>query len=246
MSRDNNNEIYDDSSKSKIHNNSNKLSKNDSNNNASSVYDFQSTSYGDQMEDKTNLGLNNNTEDYYKIYDINEGDDRHYEAEFDNEYAQNSITTSKQIMHKQMSILDEDAHQNDEYFEDMMLNEEQKVLDEEYLNEFDEEGTLRVKPSIGNGFMKKQESIMEDDPELKQLEESQNLKNHQQNFQDQELDNELDQFDLELKQKKSVTICDDEEVVHEKPREKRTAKQRWHWAYNRIVHQAQVSKLKFI
>lgn len=176
------------------------------------------------------------------MYDENEKDDRHYEEEFDNEYAQNSVTMSKQIMHKQMSILDDDAQENNEYFEDM--SDEQKMLDEEYLDEFDEEGTLRVKPSIGNGFIKKQESIMEEDPELKQLEESQNLKNQQQQqqqFQDLAIDNDLNQFDLNLAQKKSVIICDDEVVLHEKPREKRTAKQRWHWAYNRIVHQAQVS-----
>jgi hypothetical protein len=194
------------------------------------------------MEDKTNLGLNNNAEDYYKIYDDNEKDDRRYEEEFDDEYAPNSITMSKQIMQKQISVLDEDAHQNNEYFEDMMLNEEQKLLDEEYLDEFDEEGALRTKPSVINGFMKKQESIMEDDPELNQLEETQNLKNQQQLFQEQENDIELDQFEMDLNQKKSVTICDEEVILHEKPREKRTAKQRWHWAYNRIVHQAHVSK----
>jgi hypothetical protein len=45
----------------------------------------------------------------------------------------------------------------------------------------------------------------------------------------------------DLKARKSVTISDDQPMIHEKPREKRTAKQRWHWAYNRIVHQQQVS-----
>jgi hypothetical protein len=224
----------------RLNDNSSKL-RSDSNNNANGIYDYQSTSYDDQTEDKTNLGLNNNADDYYKMYDEKDKDDRHYEEEFDNEYAQNSVTMSKQIMHKQMSILEDDAHQQNEYMDDMMLNEEQKAIDEEYLDEFDEEDALRKKSTISNGFMKKQESIMEDDPELKQLEETQNLKNQHQNFQEPELDNELDQFNMELKQKKSVTICDEEIVVHEKPREKRTAKQRWHWAYNRIVHQAQVS-----
>lgn len=243
-SNDNNNGTYNDSISKKTHNNSSKLNRSDTNNNANGIYDYQNTSYDDQMEDKTNLGLNNNAEDYYKMYDEKEKDDRRYEEEFDNEYAQNSVTMSKQIMHKQMSILDDDAHQHDEYMDDMnglMLNEEQKAIDEEYLDEFDEEGALRRKSNL-NGFMKKQESIMEDDPELKQLEESQNLKNQQQHFQLSENDNELDQFDMDLKQKKSVIICDEEIVVHEKPREKRTAKQRWHWAYNRIVHQAQVSQ----
>jgi hypothetical protein len=233
--------LNDNNSKLKLINNSSKL-RSDSNNNANGIYDYQSTSYDDQTEDKTNLGLNNNAEDYYKMYDEKDKDDRHYEEEFDNEYAQNSVTMSKQIMHKQMSILDDDdAHQHNEYMDDMMLNEEQKAIDEEYLDEFEEEDALRKKSTISNGFMKKQESIMEDDPELKQLEETQNLKNQHQHFQEPDLDNELDQFNLELKQKKSVTICDEEIVVHEKPREKRTAKQRWHWAYNRIVHQAQVS-----
>lgn len=244
-SNDNNNDTYGtySDSKSQIHNNSSKLKRNDSNNNANGIYDYQRTSYDDQMDDKTKLGLSNDAEDYYKMYDEKEKDDRRYEEEFDNEYAQNSVTMSKQNMHKQMSILDDDAHQHDEYMNDknsMMLNGEQKAIDEEYLDEFDEEGIPRRKSDI-NGFMKKQESIMEDDPELKQLEESQILKNQQQQFQNAELDNELDQFDMELKQKKSVSICDEEIIVHEKPREKRTAKQRWHWAYNRIVHQAQVS-----
>lgn len=246
LSNDNNNDTYGtySDSKSQLHNNSSKLSRNDSNNNANGIYDYQRTSYDDQMDDKTKLGLNNNAEDYYEMYEEKEKDDRRYEEEFDNEYAQNSVTNSKQIMHKQMSILDDDAHHHDEYMNDknsMMLNGEQKTLDEEYLDEFDEDGIVRRKSSDINGFMKKQESIMEDDPELKQLEESQNLKNQQQLF--QENDNELDQFDMDMKQKKSVTICDDEIIVHEKPREKRTAKQRWHWAYNRIVHQAQVSEV---
>jgi hypothetical protein len=246
-SNDNNNDTYSGTysdSKSQTHNNSSKINRNDSNNNANGIYGYQRTSYDDQMDDKTKLGLNNNAEEYYKIYDEKEKDDRHYEEEFDNEYAQNSVTMSKQIMHKQMSILDEDAHQHDEYMNDknsMMLNGEQKAIDEEYLDEFDEDGMLRRKPDV-NGFIKKQESIMEDDPELKQLEESQNLKNQQQQFHDPEQDIELDHFDMDLKQKKSVTISDEQIVVHEKPREKRTAKQRWHWAYNRIVHQAQVSK----
>jgi hypothetical protein len=167
------------------------------------------------------------------MYDEKEKDDRRYEEEFDNEYAKDSVT-SKQMMHKQMSILDDDAHHHDEYMNDknkMMLNGEQKTIDEEYFDEFDEDGMLRRKSDL-NGVMKKQESIMDDDPELKQLEETQILKNQQQ---------ELDHFDMEMKQKKSVSICDEEIKIHEKPREKRTAKQRWHWAYNRIVHQAQVS-----
>ena len=255
-SNDNNNDrygTYSNDSKSQTHNNSSKLKRNDSNNNANGLYDYQQTSYDDQMDDKTKLGLNNNAAvagDYYKMYD-DKDDDRHYEEEFDNEYApQNSVTTlSKQMMHKQMSILDEDAHQHDEFMNDknkMMLNGEHKTIDEEYLDEFDEDDMLRRK-SETNGFIKKQESVMEDDPELKHLEEAQHLKSQQQQqhqqFQDLEHDNELDQFDIEMKQKKSVTI-DDEVIIHEKPREKRTAKQRWHWAYNRIVHQAQVSQKK--
>lgn len=239
---DNNNDTYDTYSdnKSQVHNNSSKLNRNDSNNNASDIYNFRRTSYDDQIEDKTKLGLNNNSDDYYKMYDEKEKDDRRYEEEFDNEYALDSNTMSRQLMHKQMSILDEDAHHQDEYMNDknkMMLNGEQKAIDdEEYLDEFDEDGMLRRK-SDTNSFMKKQESIMEDDPELKRLEE--NHKNQQHQFQD---DKELDLFDLEMKHKKLVTISDDQVVVHhEKPVQTRTAKQRWHWAYNRIVHQAQVS-----
>lgn len=198
-----------------IINNSSNDCRNDTNNNYS-----RHTSYDDQMEDKTKLALNNNEDDYYKMYDGMEN--RHYEEEFDNEYGPDSAT-SKQMMHKQMSILDDDAHHHD-----YMNDGEQKTHDEDYL--------------------KKQESIMEDDLELKHLEEAQNLKNQQQQqFQDIEKDKELDQFDIDMTQKKSVSICDDE-FVHEKPRgsalaprEKRTPKQRWFWAYNRIVHQAQVS-----
>jgi hypothetical protein len=247
---DNNSDTYgmynNNNSKSQIHNNSSKLNRNDSNNNANGVYDYRRTSYDDRIDDKTKLGLNNNTEEeeYYEMYeDENEKDDRHYEEEFDNEYAQDSSTT-KQMVHKQMSILDDDVAHHD-YVNDknkMMLNGEQKTIDDEYLDEFDEEGMSRRKSDL-NSFMKKQESIMEDDPELRQLEETQNLKNQQQqqHYQNLDHDKELDHFDIEMKQKKSVTISDDEVIVHEKPREKRTAKQRWHWAYNRIVHQAQVS-----
>lgn len=246
---DNNNDTYGtySDSRSQNHNNSSKLNRNDSNNNANGIYDYQRTSYDDQMDDKTKLGLNNNADDYYKMYDGKEKDDRDYEEEFDNEYAQDSSAMSKQMMHKQMSILDDDAHHHDEYMNDknkMLLNGEQKAIDEEYLDEFDEDGALRRKSDM-NGFMKKQESIMEDDPELKHLEETQNLKNQQQQqFQDIDHDKELDHFDMEMKQKKSVTICSEDIIVHEKPREKPTAKQRWHWAYNRIVHQAQVSNLR--
>lgn len=217
------------------HNNRSKL--NDTNNNSNSVYsDYQRSSYDDQMEDKTNLGLNNNDEDFYK-----EEEDRRYEEEFDSEYAQNSNTMSKQFIHKQ-DAYEEDAHQLDEFMNGknkMMLNGEQKTIDDEYLDEFDEDGMLRRKSDM-SCLMKKQESLIEDDPELKHLEETQQLKSQQQQFQDMGHSNELDQFDIEIKQKKSVTI-DEDITVHEKPREKRTAKQRWHWAYNRIVHQQQVS-----
>ena len=81
---------------------------------------------------------------------------------------------------------------------------------------------------------------MEDDPELKHLEEQQNLKNQQIQQHQLHLGDDI-QMDGELKAKKSVTISDELPIKHEKPREKRTAKQRWHWAYNRIVHQQQVS-----
>lgn len=243
---DNNNDTYGSysDSKSQTHNNSSKLNRNDSNNNANGIYNYQRTSYDDQMNEKTKIGLNNNADDYYKMYDEKPKDDRHYEEEFDNEYAQDSNAMSKQLMHKQMSILDDDAQQLDDYMNDknsMMLNDEQKALDEEYLDEFDEEGMLRRKSDTNGFMMKKQESIMEDDLELKQLEE--NSKNQHQQFNDIEQDKELDQFDVEMKQKKSVSISDGDVVIHEKPREKRTAKQRWHWAYNRIVHQAQVSDI---
>lgn len=244
QSHDNNNDTYGtySDSKSQTHNNSSKLNRNDSNNNANGLYNYQRTSYDDQMDDKTKIGLNNNADDYYKMYDDEPKDDRRYEEEFDNEYAQDSAAMSKQMMHKQMSILDDDAQQLDEYMNDensMNLNGGQKAIDDEYLDEFDEEGMLRRKHDM-NGF-KKQESILEDDPELKLLTE--NHKNQQQQqFQGLEHDKELDHFDMEMKQKKSVTISEDGVVLHEKPREKPTAKQRWHWAYNRIVHQAQVSQ----
>lgn len=243
LSNDNNNDTYGTYSDSKPqrHNNSSKLNRNDSNNNANGFYNYQRTSCDDQMNDKTKLGLRNDSEEYYEMYEEEaEKDDRRYEEEFDNEYAQDSSTLSKQMMHKQMSILEDDAQQLDEYMngkDSMMLDSEQKAIDEEYLDEFDEDAIPRRK-SDTSGYMKKQESIMEDDPELKHFEDT--MQNQQQQFQN--IDKELDQFDMEMKQKKSVSISEEGVmVVHEKPREKRTAKQRWHWAYNRIVHQAQVS-----
>lgn len=243
---DNNNDTYGTyfDSKSKTHNNSNKLNRNDTNNNTNGMYEYQND-YDDQMmDDKTKLGLNNNSDDYYMYEEDKEEEDRRYEEEFDNEYAQDSSTLSKQqMMHKQMSILDDDAHHQD-YMNDKnqeLLSEEQKAINDEYLDEYDEEGMLRRKSDL-NGFMKKQESVMEEDLELKLLEENhKNQQNQQSQFQSLDHDKELDQFGLEIKPKKSVTISDEVPVVHEKPREQRTAKQRWHWAYNRIVHQAQVS-----
>lgn len=244
---DNNNDTYGTyfDSKSKTHNNSSKLNnRNDTNNNANGMYDYHRTSYDDQMGDKTKLGLNNNSDDYYEMYEEDKKEeDRRYEEEFDNEYAQDSVTMSKQLMHKQISILEDDAHHQDEYMHDKTQNGEQKTMNDEYLDEFDEDAIIRRK-SDTNSFMKKQESIMEEDLELKLLEENhKNQQQQQQHFQDINEMGEYDQFDIEMKQKKSVTINEEEPKVHEKPREKRTAKQRWHWAYNRIVHQAQVSKL---
>lgn len=246
LSHDNNNDTYGtySDSKSQRHNNSSKLNRNDSNNNANGFYNYQRTSCDDQMNDKTKLGLSNDSEEYYEMYeDEAQKDDRRYEEEFDNEYAQDSSTLSKQMMHKQMSILEDDAQQLDEYMNEkdsMMLDGEQKAIDEEYLDEFDEDAIPRrtSRTSDSGGYMKKQESIMEDDPELKHFEDS--MKNQQQQFQDIDKDH----FGLDITQK-SVSITEDgvTRVVHEKPQPKRTAKQRWHWAYNRIVHQAQVSEL---
>lgn len=238
---DNNNDTYAaySDSKMQIHNNSNKINRNDSNNNANEVYNYHQTSYSedDLADDKTKLGFNNNSDDYYKNYEENEKDDRRYEEEFDNEYAKNSHTTSKQLMQKQMSVQSDDAHgSQDDFMNDRnkrMLNSEQNTIDEDYL-EFDDDQMLRRK---SDGLKKKQESILDDDLELKHLEQNQ----HQQQFQNIDNGNELDQFDIEMQQKKSVISDEEVIVVHEKPREKRTAKQRWHWAYNRIVHQAQVS-----
>lgn len=267
-SNDNNNDTYaySDNKTTQLNNNSSKMDRNDTNNNANKLYDYQHTSYDDHMDDKTKLGLNNNQnhhdDDYYaETYEDEKQhhheditnistDDRRYEDEFDNQYSQDSTALKKQMLHnKQMSILDEDSH-TDDYDADhsngknhKMLSE-QKTIDDEYLDDFDEDGNINHrKASDFNGFMKKQESIMEDDPELKHLEEQQNLKNQQQLLQqDFDPNKDIDHFvDPEIKQKKSVTICEDEIIVHEKPREKRTAKQRWHWAYNRIVHQQQVS-----
>jgi hypothetical protein len=240
---DNNNDTYGtySDSKSQINNNSSKLNQNDSNNNANGGYNYHPKSYDDQIDDKTKLDLNDG--DYYKMYGANDKDDRRYEEEFDDEYGPNSGTMAKQMMQKQMSILDDDAH--DEYMTEqnkMLYSGEQKTvddLDEEYIDEFEENEVARKK-SETSGFMSKQDSLMEDDLRNDHVQNNQ----HDQ-FQETENDREIDQFDIEMKQKKSVTICDEEPVarVHEKPREVRTAKQRWHWAYNRIVHQAQVSAI---
>lgn len=164
-----------------------------------------------------------------------------YAEEFEEHYGGASSHLRDKNIPKQMSVSDDAQHHDDE----------QKAIDDEYLDEFDEERTISIggagkhhETSIG-GYMKKQESIMEDDPELKQLEEHQNLKNQklQLEMQQQQHDKDLEMLDADMKQKKSVTISDDQPMIHEKPREKRTAKQRWHWAYNRIVHQQQVSPI---
>jgi hypothetical protein len=124
------------------------------------------------------------------------------------------------------------------------------------LDEYPEDGLVsHHKQSAVSTMMRKQESILEDDPELKLLEEKQIQKNQQ--MQQQQLNNELypqsqqdiqmDQYELEMKQNKMVaSINTDGDIIikpHEKPPVARSAKQRWHWAYNRIVHQARVSEL---
>jgi hypothetical protein len=160
-----------------------------------------------------------------KKHSLRAYDDDVYVEEFEEGAA---LEKKNSLVHKQMSIGDDDA----------------KLFEDEYLDEFDEErigvgggGAMKMN---GSGFgMKKQESIMEDDPELKQLEEQQNLKNQQ--IQQQMQQQHEDHMEAEQKQKKSVTI-EEPIAIHEKPREKRTARQRWHWAYNRIVHQQQVSR----
>lgn len=156
-----------------------------------------------------------------------------YAEEFEDQYSTPATSTAEKNVLKQMSISDDAQHHDDH-----MQNK--SSLDDEYLDEFDEDRTLRKLSSVSGGAgggVKKQESIMEDDPELKHLEEQQNLKNQQ--LQQIHHDEQLDE--MQLKAKKSVTISEDVPIIHEKPRETRTAKQRWHWAYNRIVHQQQVS-----
>lgn len=161
-----------------------------------------------------------------------------YAEEFEDEYGGVSSSRKSSAV-KQMSISDDAHHQQQQ-----LLDDEQKAIEDEYQDEFDIDRTLgsSVKHHDIGGYMKKQESIMEDDPELKQLEEQQNLKNQkmQQEIQQQ---HEMDMLEADIGKKKSVTISEDEPIVHEKPREKRTARQRWHWAYNRIVHQQQVSQI---
>ncbi|KAG5667948.1 hypothetical protein PVAND_015908 [Polypedilum vanderplanki] len=205
-------------------NSSRKLERNDTNNNdGMNEYEDEFSEYGRNTK-KHSL----RDEDYYGKCD----DEDVYVEEFEDSYGGGS---NEKSVHKQMSISDDAAHHD----------EESKAFEDEYLDEFDEERLSGVKHhelngAVGSyGGMKKQESIMEDDPELKQLEEQQNLKNQQiqQQMQQQHAD---DLMEAELKHKKSVTI-EEPIMIHEKPREKRTAKQRWHWAYNRIVHQQQVS-----
>jgi hypothetical protein len=266
-SHDNNENTYEDMNK--LENRDIMHNRNDTNNNANGelygYHNHHQPHYDDQLKNKTNLAVNNNLseEEYYEDYEdedkmLKQQQDR-YEEEFDIEYAQNSSTTSKQqqqIIQKQMSVLSEDAHQNDEYMngKNSMLTDEERALQDEYLDEYpeDEQIVSHHKPSAVSSMMRKQESVLEDDPELKLLEEKQIQKNQQ--MQQQQLNNELypqmndpqmDQFvELEMKQKKMVSInTDGDLILPEKPRELRTAKQRWHWAYNRIVHQARVSKL---
>lgn len=275
---DNNQHTYEDMNK--VENRDIMHNRNDTNNNANGeLYGYQHQQQFDvdqQMKNKTNLAINNNIseEEYYEeMYEDdvkmmkNSEDHHNYEEEFDNEYAHNSVTSAaakqqqqqQQHVQKQMSILSEDAHQHDEYMNDKtsMMNDEQRALHDEYLDEFPEdEHVLQQKMNNAASIMRKQESVMEDDPELKHLEEKQNQKNQQMQQQQQHNDfypdhvkDTLDPFDIgvEVKRKKSVTIITDGDLLlPEKPRlvgsALRSAKQRWHWAYNRIVHQARVSK----
>lgn len=265
---DNNQNTYEDMNK--VENRDIMHNRNDTNNNANGeLYGYQQQQFDvDQMKNKTNLAINNNIseEEYYEeMYEddvkmMKDNDHHNYEEEFDNEYAQNSITAAKQQqqqqhVQKQMSILSEDAHQNDEYMNDKrpsLMNDDQRALHDEYLDEFPEDEHVLQQQKMNNAasIMRKQESVMEDDPELKHLEEKQNQKNQQMQqqqhneFYPEHVKDTLDPFDIgvEVKRKKSVTIINDAEMLlPEKSRELRSAKQRWHWAYNRIVHQARVS-----
>lgn len=272
MYQDNNEQMYEDM-KPIENRDINMHNRNDTNNNANGeLYGYHNNHqplYDDQLKNKTNLAINNNLseEEYYEEYEdeqqqkIIKQNDR-YEEEFDIEYAQNSNTTSKQQqqqqnIQKQMSVLSEDAHQTDEYMngKNSMLSEEERAMQDEYLDEYPEDGIVsHHKQSAVSSMMRKQESVLEDDPELKLLEEKQIQKNQQmqqQQQQHQELypQQDLDQYEIEMKQKNLVSINTDGDIIikpHEKPQVARSAKQRWHWAYNRIVHQARVSELSII
>ncbi|XP_070502845.1 uncharacterized protein unc-13 isoform X4 [Chironomus tepperi] len=226
------NNIYNNNSINRRNSGRKSLEHNDTNNN-DGVYD----EYQDYDHHRVKMDDN-----YYHTTSTTSSTMKHneedvYAEEFEEHYGGVSSHLRDKNIPKQMSVSDDAQHHDDE----------QKATDDEYLDEFDEERTISISgagkhhdSSIG-GYMKKQESIMEDDPELKQLEEQQNLKNQklQLEMQQQQHDKDLEMLDADLKQKKSVTISDDQPMIHEKPREKRTAKQRWHWAYNRIVHQQQ-------
>ncbi|KAL7012870.1 hypothetical protein ACKWTF_015090 [Chironomus riparius] len=226
-----NNNIYNNTSINRRNSGRKSLEHNDTNNNDGVYDEYQEYDHHrGKMDD--NYYHTSTTSSTMKN---NEGDV--YAEEFEEHYGGVSSHLRDKNIPKQMSVSD-DAQLHDD---------EQKAIDDEYLDEFDEERTMSIggagkhhETSIGN-YMKKQESIMEDDPELKQLEEQQNLKNQklQLEMQQQLHDKDLEMLDADLKQKKSVTISEDQPMIHEKPREKRTAKQRWHWAYNRIVHQQQ-------
>lgn len=185
-----------------------------------------------------------------------------------------TTTSNNNLIRKQRSILDDELEQHDQDLlsnhmktdsnkivnDNLNNNKQQHVYDEdeEYLDEFDEH-TVPTTVSQPISHIKKQESILEDDLELQQLEEERELR-HQQQLQQQmnqisiehEPKDQKDQkddllIDADVKHKKTVTICEDDitrrESTPQPPAEKRTAKQRWHWAYNKIIQQMTVSHL---
>lgn len=129
-------------------------------------------------------------------------------------------------------------------------------VDDEYLDKFDEQDEMYgapAPPTSKLAHIKKQESILDDDIELRQLEEEQKLRqqNQQQSIYDvaQPLDPTSAAASMlePLKHnKKTVTICEDDITKRDSPKppeEKRTAKQRWHWAYNKVLQQLAVSTI---
>lgn len=124
-----------------------------------------------------------------------------------------------------------------------MLTKQDTIMSETtdmQYNDFDED----------HHHLEQQESLdkyYEDEEEQYQQQEKEQQQKHQEELPKNDLNEIQTNVEILPPARKSVTIEEPvKPVKHEKPKEKMSAKQRWHWAYNKIIMQLNVSRNLFL